>query len=161
MTLASEIVDRVRQQGGGFELTSTGFKVRSARGSIPPGLISDLRRYKPQVRELLAAKRNYQSVYPPDQRQEELEELVRRIEREGYVLVWSNLLEDLLAFHRDDVSPAIIPADFVLYTDRELRHLFGEGKPEPSDETLRLIHQAKKTGAQVRDSRQLPNDESS
>lgn len=54
MTLASEIVDRVRWIGATFELTPTGFNVRCAPGSMPAELISVLHQHKPQVRAVLA-----------------------------------------------------------------------------------------------------------
>ena len=79
-------------------------------------------------------------------------ELVRRVEEEGYVLLWSNVLQDLVAFHRNDVDPATIPAPFVPYSDDERRHLFGEDGTEPSPDALRLIHAAKRTGAVITDS---------
>ena len=74
-------------------------------------------------------------------------ELVRRIEEEGYVLLWSNVLQDLVAFHRNDVDPVTIPAAFVPYSDDEVGHLFGEDEAQLSLNGLRLIHAAKKTGA--------------
>ena len=83
----------------------------------------------------------------------EMTELVRRVEEEGYVLLWCEVLRDLVAFHRDDVAPATIPAGFVPYSDDELRHLFGEDGDQPSPDALRLIHAAKKTGAIITNSR--------
>jgi hypothetical protein len=74
-------------------------------------------------------------------------ELVRRVEEEGYVLLWCEVLRDLVAFHRNDVDPATIPAGFVPYSDDELRHLFGEDGAQLSPDGLRLIHTAKRTGA--------------
>ncbi|MCX8215092.1 MAG: hypothetical protein OTJ97_11425 [SAR202 cluster bacterium] len=52
-----------------------------------------------------------------------------------------------MAFHRNHVDPATIPAGFVPYSDDELRHLFGEDGAQPSPDGLRLIHAAKKTGS--------------
>ena len=63
------------------------------------------------------------------------------------------MLRDLVAFHRDDVDPATIPAGFVPYSDDELRYLFGEDGDQPSPDALRLIHAAKKTGAIITNSR--------
>jgi hypothetical protein len=67
--------------------------------------------------------------------------------------MWCEVLRDLVAFHRDDVDPATIPAPFVPYSDDELRHRFGEDGSEPSPDALRLIHAAKKTGAIITNSR--------
>jgi hypothetical protein len=80
-------------------------------------------------------------------------ELVRRVEEEGYVLLWCEVLRDLVAFHSDDVDPARIPALFVPYSEHELLHLFDEDGDQPSPDALWLIHAAKKTGAIITNSR--------
>ena len=71
----------------------------------------------------------------------------RRVEDEGYVLLWSDVLQDLVTFHHNDVDPVTVLADFVPYSDDEVRHLLGEDGAQPSTDALRLIHAAKKTGA--------------
>ena len=153
MSLASELIDKVQRTGAKSELTPTGFNVRCAPGSVPQEFQSDLRQHKPEILRHLIQRR-YKPVFPhPAQRDDEMTELVRRVEEEGYVLLWSNLLDDLVAFHRDDVDPATMPAPFVPYSDDELRHLFGEDGSEPSADALRLIHAAKKTGAIITNSR--------
>ena len=153
MTLASDIVNRVKQTGGSFELTSTGFNVRCAPGSIPSELISALRQHKPQVKELLTEEA-YRLLYPhPDQRDDEMTELVQRVEEEGYVLLWCEVLRDLVAFHRNDVDPATIPAGFVPYSDDEVWHFSRGDGVSLSADALRLIHAAKKTGAIITNSR--------
>ena len=58
-----------------------------------------------------------------------------------------------MAFHRDDVDPATIPAGFVPYSDDELRYVFNADEGVPSPDGLRLIHAAKKTGAIITNSR--------
>ena len=54
-------------------------------------------------------------------------------------------VKDFLAFVRDDFDRSKVPPGFVIYTDSELKELFGDGK-HPSNATLRLIHEAKKSG---------------
>ena len=153
MSLASDLVNKVQRTGAKFELTPTGFNVLCAPGSVPQEFQSDLRQHKPEIISYLIQRR-YEPVYPhQDQREDELKELVSRVEEEGYVLLWCEVLRDLVAFHRDDVDPATIPADFVPYSDDELRHLFGEDGDQPSPDALRLIHAAKKTGAIITNSR--------
>ena len=147
MSLASDLVNTVQRTGAKFELTPTGFNVLCEPGSIPTELQSDLHRQKPEIISYLIQRR-YEPVYPhQDQREDELKELVRRVEEEGYVLLWGEVLRDLVAFHRDDVDPATIPAGFVPYSDDELRYVFNADEGEPSPDGLRLIHAAKKTGA--------------
>ena len=65
-------------------------------------------------------------------------------------------MDDFVAFHRDDVHPAKVPVGFVPYSDRELRELFGNDKPDLSLTALRRIHATKKTGAMLTGSR--PNN---
>ena len=152
MSLASDLIGKVQRTGAKFELTPTGFNVRCAPGSVPQEFQSDLRQHKPEILRHLI-QRQYEPVYPhPDQRDDEMTELEWRVEEEGYVLLWCEVLRDLVAFHRDDVDPATIPPGFVPYSDDELRHLFGEDGAEPPLNALRLIHAAKKTRAIITNS---------
>ena len=80
---------------------------------------------------------------------QELLEIENRVLTKGYVLLWSNTLNDLVAFYRTEADREKIPPGFVPYSDQELRELFGEGKAALSPSTLRLIHEAKKIGAEV------------
>ena len=74
---------------------------------------------------------------------------MRRVKEEGYVLLWCEVLRDLVAFHRDDVDPATIPAEFVPYSEEELCYLFPEDEHAMSENALRLIHKAKVKGARI------------
>ena len=92
----------------------------------------------------------YRLKYPDAQAtREELEEIVERVHGEGYVLLWSTVLQDLIAFYRDDEAKSKIPTGFVPYSEAELEELYGDGKPPLSKSTLRLIHEAKKCGGCV------------
>jgi hypothetical protein len=93
----------------------------------------------------------YRLKYPEAQTaQGELEEIVARVHgEEGYVLLWSTVLQDLIAFYRDEEAKNKIPVGFVPYSEVELKELFGDGKPPLSAHTLRLIHEAKKHCGQV------------
>ena len=154
MSLASDLIDKVQRTGAKFELTPTGFNVRCAPGSVPQEFQSDLRQHKPEILRHLIQRR-YEPVYPhQDQRDDEMTELVRRVEEEGYVLLWCEVLRDLVAFHRNDVDPATIPAGFVPYSDDEVRHFSRGDGVSLSADALRLIHAAKRTGAVITDSTQ-------
>ena len=147
MSLASDLVNTVQRTGAKFELTPTGFNVLCEPGSIPPELQSDLRQQKPEIISHLTHRR-YEYVFPgPNQCDDEMAELVRRVDEEGYVLLWSNVLQDLVAFHHNDVDPATIPAAFVPYSEDELQHLFSEDGAQPSPDGLWLIHSAKEDGS--------------
>ena len=59
------------------------------------------------------------------------------------------LLDDFIAFHRDDIDLITIAAGFVLYSACELWKLFEHYKPDLASEALKRIHAAKKTGANI------------
>ena len=108
-----------------------------------------LRRHKDEIRSELA-KPGYIPISPhPDQRDDELKELARRVDEEGYVLLWCKVLGDLVAIYDSEADRAKIPPGFVHYTNMELRELFGDAKPDISAHALQLIHTAKAMGARV------------
>ncbi len=159
MSQSGDLVEQAKAMGAIFEVTTDGVTVRRPQGPLPSALLAELRRHKDEIRAELA-KRRYKPVFPhPDQREDEMTELERRVEEEGYVLLWCKVLRDLVAFHRNDVDPATIPVGLVPYSEEELRHLFGEDGAEPSPDGLRLIHAAKRTGAVITDSRSDDEDE--
>ena len=149
MTIAAALIAQAHNMGATFEVTTSGVDVIRPQEPLPSALLAELRRYRDEIRAELA-KRQYKPVFPhPAQRDDEMTELVRRVEEEGYVLLWSNVLEDLVAFHRDDVDPATIPAGFVPYSEEELCYLFPEDEHAMSENALRLIHKAKTLGARI------------
>ena len=149
MNQPAALVDQAMRMGATFQVTTDGVTVRRPQGPLPSALLAELRRHKDEIRAELD-KRRYSPAFPhPDQRDDEMAELVRRVEEEGYVLLWCEVLRDLVAFHRDDVDRAAIPAKFVPYSDDELRRVFGEGKPDVTESTIRLLHKAKTLGATI------------
>ncbi len=158
MSQPADLVEQAKAMGAIFEVTTDGVTVRRPQGALPYDLLEGLRRHKEEIRVELA-KRRFTPAFPhPDQLDDEMTELERRVEEEGYVLLWCEVLRDLVAFHRNDVDPVTIPAAFVPYSDDELQHLFGEDGSEPSPDGLRLIHAAKRTGAVITDSRSDDED---
>ena len=77
----------------------------------------------------------------------ELVEIVRLVKDQGHVLLWSNVLQDLVAFAQTDVDKEDVPPSFTIYTVAEIMEIFGNGTPSPG--SLKLIHQAKKHGGRV------------
>jgi len=92
--------------------------------------------------------KGYRLKYPDAQAtDDELEEIAESVRTEGYVLLWSKELSDLVLFYRDKETKSEIPPGFVPYSVKELCELFG-GNPV-SEHELRLIHEAKKRGGRV------------
>ena len=104
---------------------------------FPNSIIDTLREQKSEVIAYLISSK-------------ELAEIERRVSDEGYVLLKSAVLDDFIAFHRDDVDPSTIPEGFVPYSEVELMQLFKEEGPSLSSHSLQRIHTAKKFGAVVK-----------
>lgn len=77
----------------------------------------------------------------------ELVEIVRQVREQGYVLLWSNVLQDLVAFSQTDADRESVPVSFTIYTVAEIMEVFGDGTPSPG--SLKLIHEAKKHGGRI------------
>ena len=152
MSQSVDLVEQAKSMGATFELTTNGVKVRRPQGPLPYDLLEGLRRHKDEIRAELANRR-FRPAFPhADQLDDEMTELVWRVEEEGYVMLWCEVLRDLVAFHRNDIDPVMIPAGFVPYSDDELRHLFHEDGVSLSADALRIIHAAKRAGAVITDS---------
>ena len=103
---------------------------------VPKELMNEIKQYKDDLLDVL----------PKDA---ELDDIVRHVREDGYVLLWSNVLEDSVAFIHDDFDPVRLPHGFGPYTLSELSKLFADGSL--SADSLRLIHVAKKHGGKVTD----------
>ena len=68
------------------------------------------------------------------------------VDHKGYVLIWSTVLKDLIAFCRTTKDAERVPRGIVVYTAHELALLFPVETGGPGDAGLRLIHHAKKLG---------------
>ena len=77
----------------------------------------------------------------------ELIEIVRQVRQQGHVLLWSSVLQDLVAFAQTDADRENVPSSFTVYTVAELVEVFGDGTPSPG--SLKLIHEAKKYGGRI------------
>ncbi len=133
-------------QQAGLRLWADGDSLQ-VEGPSSPGvlaLIEDLRRHKPEILALLS-----QPQTVPGHREWHAREIARCVEKDGLCIFWSDLFGEMVAFIRDDSQRNSVPAGLVAYTSQELRELFGYGQAGLSPQSLRLIHQAKKHGANV------------
>ena len=101
--------------------------------------MAELRRYKPELTEHLC------------------DLAWRDIERDvlgyGACLLWSEVLDDYIAFYVTDDDRAKVPPGFVPYSHVEMLLMFGPEQADWSPEGLRKIHAAKKLGANVIEAR--------
>lgn len=152
---AAAVLERLTALGVEVTPRPNGNLYLAPASRIPPDLLVLVRQHKRALRALLRGEGvepqgQYRQVYSGDgPGAGELAEMENRVKREGYVLCWSEVVQDFVAFHRDDVEPGIIPVDFVPYSLIELTHLFREDGVPLSVNALRLAHEAKKAGARV------------
>jgi hypothetical protein len=141
---AAAILDRLRDLGISVEVADD--RLRLAPGSrVPPELVDELKAHK---QEIILALKGYQQKYPDSEVTDpELDEIAQRVHTEGYILLWSNTLQDLVAFYRDEEARCKIPPGFVAYGLAELSELFGKGKV--CSDKLRLVHEAKRLGGHI------------
>jgi hypothetical protein len=75
-------------------------------------------------------------------------------EERGFLLLWSDVLNDAVAFAKEWARDKV-PRGYVVYLESELVKLFS-GNPVLKPKTLQVIHAAKKRGGIVKD---IENDE--
>ena len=123
----------------GVSIASNGEKLSLKPASrVPEQLMNQIKRYKSDLLNVVPVKRD-----------PEMEDVVRLVREQGYVLLWSSVLEDGVAFIHDDYDPSKLPLAFTPYTLDELCKLFADDSL--SADSLRLIHIAKKRGGTITD----------
>ena len=106
---------------------------------LPDDLRRELREHKPEIMALLR-------VRPP---RWHADAIARAVQREGFCVFWSDVFGEIMAFIREEAFRSKVPCGIVVYTLQEIEELWGEDKPKIPPETLRLIHEAKRTGGKV------------
>ena len=127
---------------------------------IPPSLVEEIRENKADLLDYLRQEeaRNPSLIVEnstvDEVTQIEFQEIERAVFEKGYVLLWSYVLDDCIAFYNPERDLVNIPPAFVAYSTVELWHLFGDEEYSPSRGDLLRIHEAKKTGAEIIDLRE-------
>jgi len=132
MVVADKIITEL--VGLGVELSVEDDVIELTPGSrVPDRLATMVKIHKADIIDRL-------NVSTPSD--EELVEIEEQVQANGYVLLWSTVLRDMVAFCREDKDRRSVPVGFVIYTVDELATLFGNHARSPR--SLRLIHAAKK-----------------
>ena len=146
---ASVILERLETMGIEVTIGGSGDKLRLNPGeAVSPELLAEVKQHKAELIKILIL-RHYQPKYSEAEvTNKELAEIKARVDVEGYVLLWSTVLQDLIAFYRGEADRAKVPPGFVPYSVRELNELFGKGSKIPKEELV-IIHEAKRQGASI------------
>lgn len=153
----AELVARVRERGASLRVEGERLLLRP-RSAAGPELLQALRARKMEIisylEEVPLAKQPpqpYRLKYEDHVQasEAELQEIEVEVERNGFILLWSRVLEDLVAFFRDEEARKKVPLGFVCYSEQEMQKLFGAGSPPLSRHDLMAIHEAKKQGVAI------------
>lgn len=102
------------------------------------------------LRQLLRAhKQEIISQLKPQSPQWHAQRIAQAVLTEGVCLFWSDMLQEMIAFIRDETFRGAVPAGVVAYTSDELWEPYGTDRPPASAHTLRMIHEAKRAGGRV------------
>ena len=116
----------------------------------PDGQYLDLRYNDPPPEDLRQMLRDHKqeilSLLKPQPPLWHAQEIARAVQKEGVCLFWSDVLQEVIAFAKDDKQS--VPAGFVTYTSAELKELH-KGEATIAPQTLRMIHAAKKAGGKI------------
>lgn len=123
-----------------------------APAPLPDDLLDGLRQHRSEILGYLRL-RGYRLKYPGDGLGPEDVAEIDRVERRGRVLLWVPWLQDVIAFCTSEAERARVPEGIVSYTSEEIAQLWSGGKTPPTPKQMRLIHAAKREGANVGDRR--------
>ena len=116
----------------------------------PDGEHLDLHYQEPppeDLRQMLRAhKQEILSALKPQPPLWHAQEIARAVQKEGVCLFWSDVLQEVIGFVRDDSFKR--SGLFVFYTVAEIEELH-KGEATIAPQTLRLIHAAKKAGGKI------------
>lgn len=142
---ATAILEKLTELGVSVELC--GPDIICEPGSrIPDELRPEIREHKREIVGLLHRRTYRRHFCKGTPRETEEQELVRQVEENGIVLLWSRILKDFVAIYGTPADKAKVPPGFIAYSDKELRILFADDVPEGS---LRRVHEAKRAGADI------------
>jgi hypothetical protein len=148
------VAEQLELPAAGVTVTVDGQALELRPGSkVPEDLMAEARQHKVGLIERLGQDeppKRYQRLSPGETANDaELAGIERQVSEHGVCLLWSEVLQDHIAFYATEPDRAKVPPGFVPFCATELRELFGADRPDMSPDTLRLIHTAKVLGATV------------
>jgi hypothetical protein len=157
---ASTILDRLAVEQVEIRVVGDSL-VASPASQVPPELVDEIFAHSEEIAALIPKGPTARVVFPdePPGGAANIAEIRFQGVQHGYVLLWSSVLEDLVAFYGTDADLEKIPPGFVPYSLDELDKLFADENNEWSPDSLRLLHHAKKQGAVVTEVRREADDE--
>jgi hypothetical protein len=142
---SDQILARLRVRGVEFKAFGDSIRFRP-KSALSSDEVRALERNKGSVLSALYREQALENIQPT---QPELLEIEQRVKTEGYLLLWSSLFNDLIAFCDSPSDAERVPRGIVAYTADELLILFGDPNSGPSEGALQLIHQAKQFGGGI------------
>ena len=88
-------------------------------------------------------------------------QLTAQVLTDGCAPVWSEVVNDLVYFCRDEETAQNAPRGVPAYTMEEIVLLYGDSRWQPTDDNIRLINVAKKYGGKIVDVYDKPREETS
>jgi len=113
-------------------------KVRSPE-PLPDALLQELKEHKAEILDILR----------PRSKEWHAQEIAAKVKVDDCCVFWSDVFGEIMAFIREESFRSKVPCGIVVYTLAEIEELWGEDKPKIPPETLRLIHETKRTGGKV------------
>lgn len=142
---AAAILEKLDSLGVSVELDGLDI-VCDPGDKIPDDMVPDIQEHKREIIGLLHGRTYRLRFAKGTDPAVEYQELVRQVEQKRIVLLWSRTLKDFIAIYDTPADKAKVPPGFMAYSDKELRILFAD---DESPVSMRLIHQAKKAGANI------------
>jgi hypothetical protein len=148
---ADNLIGKLRCRGVEVALRHGQVSIRPLN-SVPPELVTALERNRAVLFARLLRERglgNTLMIHGVTEEQAGL--IVKRVQSEGYVPVWSEILGDLIYFCRDEQAAREAPRGVAAYTMEEAELLFGDPGWQPTENGMQMIHRAKLLGGRVTD----------
>lgn len=158
---AQHLIETVRRLGAEIELRHGEVNIRPV-DRLPAELLQGLMRNRGLLLACLLRECEWRKSFTTHGLNiERATQLTTQVLTDGCVPVWSDVLDDLVYFCRDEESALNAPRGVPAYTMEEISLLYGDSRWQPTDDALRLINVAKQYGGKIIDVHRSKTEESS